>query len=370
MMWLAFLAVALLGAGTLLFRVRADQGVAVDPVAHFRSQLSEIEADEQAGTIDPESAAAAKLELQRRLLKASKSSADMVSADQSLSSAIVGALAAGIVVVAAALYGVLGSPGAPAAPQSAAAAEQDQFAAETGMTLAEAFDNMSSHVRANPADAEAKQMLGLLARRAREAGDVVTAADAFGELAQLDPGQPNWRASELEAFIAHAGGQITPAARLVLAGLLSEAPDHPAGQYYLGLLRLQAGDEAGARAVWTALADRSAANAPWMPQLRRQLGALGVAPPALSADDIATVDAMTDVEREDFMQQMLARLESRLADNPQDPEGWLMLARSKLALGDREGAIAALEAGISTNPGENSAELQAFLDNVRANPDL
>ncbi|MBO6504525.1 MAG: c-type cytochrome biogenesis protein CcmI [Kordiimonadaceae bacterium] len=371
MIWLALISVAVLGLLVLLFRVRAEDDAAVDPVAHFKTQLSEIDADEKAGTIDAANAASARLELQRRLLRATKSGdSEAVATGISLTKNSTATVLAVVVVAAAALYALLGAPSVPSAPRTLAENQQQQFVEETGMSISEAFDRMQQGLNADPGNAEARQMLGRLARLARSSGDNVTAANAFNQLAQLDPANSNWKASELEAFIAHGRGQITPAARLVLAELLSVSPEHPAGQYYLGLLRLQAGDEAGARAVWTALADRSAPDAPWMAQLRQQLSGLGVAPPALSAEDVAVVDAMTEAEREDFMRQMLARLETRLESNPQDPAGWLMLARSKLALGDRKGAITAVEQGIAANPSEKTTELQAFLDNLLENPDL
>ena len=371
MIWFSLSLVGALGLLVLLFRLRADDRVAVDPVAHFKSQLSEIDADEKTGSIDAESAASARLELQRRLLRASRQTSDAQAAEgSSLGLKVLTTLVVVVGVCAAGLYALFGAPEVPASPRSLAENQQKQFVEETGMSIGEAYERMQEGLSAAPEDAEAQQMLGRLARLVRSSGDNVTAANAFNQLAQLEPSNANWKASELEAFIAHGRGQITPAARLVLAELLSISPQHPAGQYYLGLFRLQLGDEAGARSIWTALADRSAANAPWMPQLRQQLSGLGVAPPALSADDVAVVDAMTDAEREDFMQQMLARLESRLESNPQDTAGWLMLARSKLALGDRNGAIAALEQGIAANPSEKTNELQAFLDNLLQNPDL
>lgn len=371
MIWLALVLVAVLGLFVLLFHLRADDAAAVDPVAHFKAQLSEIDADEKAGAIDAENAASARLELQRRLLRASENAdSGKAATGNSLGSKPLVALVAAVSVAAAGLYVLLGAPSVPSAPRTLAENQQKQFVEETGMSISEAFDRMQQGLNAAPGDTEARQMLGRLARLARASGDNVTAANAFNQLAQLEPGNPNWKASELEAFIAHGRGQITPAARLVLAELLSISSDHPAGQYYLGMLRLQAGDQDGARAIWTALADRSSADAPWMPQLRQQLASLGVAPPALSEEDVAVVDAMTDAEREDFMRQMLARLEARLESNAQDPAGWLMLARSKLALGDRNGAITALEQGIAANPSEKTTELQAFLDNLLQNPDL
>jgi cytochrome c-type biogenesis protein CcmH len=147
-------------------------------------------------------------------------------------------------------------------------------------------------------------------------------------------------------------------------------PDHPAGQFYVGLAQLQGGNEAGAKAVWLALADRSAEDAPWMPLVRRQLAALGVTPPNLSSEDLNAVNSMTTEEREIFIQSMMQRLEDRLESSPNDPDGWAMLARSQLAMGDKNAAIETLKRGISSVSGEKSADLQAFLDNLLTNSDL
>lgn len=368
MIWVFLVVLAVAGCGVLFFRVGYAPENAVDPVEHYRAQLNEIDADEQRGAIDADSAQAARLELKRRLLRLEHSDQQPVPERQlSAGNTLVWFGSAGVLVAAAGLYLLLGSPGTPAANPSPRVQATSQLIEETGMTVGQALEQMRTHLKSNPRDMEGWRILG---RTARTVGDYVTAAEAFSELARMNPDEPNWRADELEAYIAHAGGQVTPAARLVLAALLDKAPQHPAGQYYLGVTRLQAGDEAGARAAWTALADQSAADAPWMPQVRRQLSALGVAPPALSERDVAMVDGMSEEEREAFMASMLARLESRLESDPSDPQGWLMLARSRLALGNRTGAMEALQQGIAANPGEKSVDLQAFLDNLIENPDL
>ena len=369
MIWLLFLTLAILGLLILFLKLEGGTGVVVDPVAHYHAQLAEIEADEEQGSIDAEGARAARLELQRRLLKAGKATGPEPSPDNagSLSIRAIGSFVVVILAVAVGVYALLGNPGVPAARPSPVEQASSRLVEDTGVTMGQALEQVREHLDANPEDVQGWKVL---AQTARAVGDFATAAQAYGELARMEASDVNWRANELEAYIAHAGGQITPAARLVLAALISEAPDHPAGQYYLGLVRLQSGDEAGARAVWTTLADRSSPQAPWMPRLRQQLGTLGVSPPALSERDVAVVDAMSEEEREAFMLQMLERLENRLESDPADPEGWLMLARSKLALGDKTGAIRALQSGISANPGANASQLQAFLDNLLENPNL
>ncbi len=367
MIWLLLALLAIAGLTVLFAGSRPVTGGTVDPVAHYRAQLDEIDADEARGAIDTDSAKAARIELQRRLLRAGQQDVVIAPHSSPLGPKKVGVAAAIFLAFAAGLYALMGSPGTPAVTSSPRQEAANQQVDNTGMTLGQALEQVRTHLEDNPRDMEGWRVL---ASTARSVADYVTAAQAYGELAQMNPDEPNWRANELEAYIAHAGGQLTPAARLVLAALIDKAPDHPAGQYYLGLAQVQSGNEAAARATWTALADRSSADAPWMPQLRQQLSALGVAPPALSDRDIAVVDAMSEEEREAFMASMLARLEDRLDSDPSDTRGWLMLARSKLALGDREAAITALESGIAANPGEKSVELQAFLDNLQENPDL
>ncbi|MFC4346437.1 c-type cytochrome biogenesis protein CcmI [Kordiimonas lipolytica] len=362
MIWLLLVLTALLAAATLIMGRR--RGETVDPLDHYRAQLEEISEDEARGMVDAESARAAKLEVERRILKAAKQQtrAGSAAGDGRLPFLIAGAA----LVAAFALYGFMGRPTLPAKPGMVVSG-LDQLVEEGGMTFGEAIKTIKKHLRDNPLDMKAWEVL---AKTARSVRDFSTAANAFSKLAELDPANATWRAQQLEAMIAMSSGQISPSARLVLAGLIQDFPDHAAGQYYLGLARLQAGDEMGAKAAWTALADRSSPDAPWMPMLQRQLSTLGVAPPKLTQDQMASVEGMTEEERQAFIASMMERLEARLESAPDDPQGWLMLARSHLTLGDKEAAIDALERGLSHVSGEKAAGLQAFLDNLRSDPNL
>ena len=381
MIWLIFALLIALGL-LVLFSGRGSADTAVDPVAHYKAQLAEIDADEARGMIDSESAQAARLEVQRRLLRANADAENPISDSETVSAlesasksesalknnsfppAVYAGAALTLIVFAGGFYSLLGSPGTPAAPPPQRQTAENQLLEEGGITMGQAAEQVKAHLAENPRD---MQGWLVLAKTASSIGDYPAAVSAYSALADMNPGEPNYRIEEFEAYMAHAGGQITPAARLVLAALLDTSPDHPAGQYYLGLAHLQTGNESAARAVWTALADRSTADAPWMPTLTRQLQGLGVRPPGLSDEDIAVVNNMSDSEREAFLNSMLVRLQSKLDSDPTDTTGWLMLARSKLTMGDKKGAIDTLKSGISANPGDKSAELQAFLDNVEMN---
>lgn len=69
------------------------------------------------------------------------------------------------------------------------------------------------------------------------------------------------------ALVAHANGEVVPAARLAFDRASRLAPDHPAPGYFLGLAWLQSGDADRALATWRALRAKSADDAPWVPML-------------------------------------------------------------------------------------------------------
>lgn len=367
MIWITFALLLASSAVLLVFRVKGEDTVA-DPVAHFKAQLAEVDEDEARGAIDENSAQTARIELKRRILRVTEQAeAEPALTGKNLPKSVLSiSILVVSVLLSGAMYSQLGSPGTPASASQKTQAATDRPLEEGGPTLGSALQQVQDHLSRNPRDTEG---WNVLARTARSVGDYALAAEAYGELARLEPNEPNWRVEEFEAYLAHGGGKVTPAAQLVLSALLSEREDHPAGQYYLGLTRLQSGDADGARAIWTALADRSARDAPWMPALQNQLQSLGVNPPALSARDMAVVEGMSDEDRFAFIQSMLDRLENRLDSAPNDPEGWLMLARSYLALGDKDAAISSLNRGISVIRPEDSGQLRAFLDNISADTD-
>lgn len=363
MIWL-FLILMLVSAALILLRGERRPAAGLDPVAHYKAQLQELDADRARGAIDDTSAAAAKVEIERRILKVARADSDSTLKAGARSTVI--PLLVVLIGLPAAFYALAGSPDLPAKPGFIAEGRHMQVE-EGGPTFDEAMEAIRAHLKDSPDD---KKGWEVLAKTARAVRDYSVAANAFDRLAELEPEDVKWRVQQFEAMLAMAGGQVTPASRLVLARVLNEEPGHPAAQYYLGLAYEQMGQPDKARATWTALADRSTPDAPWMGPLREKLAGLGVNPPKLSADEMAAVNSMSVEDREAFIASMIERLATRLEENPDDAEGWMMLARSQASLGNREAAIAALERGISLMDPAKAAPLQAMLDNLRARPNL
>lgn len=76
-----------------------------------------------------------------------------------------------------------------------------------------------------------------------------------------------------QALTMHAGGFVTPAARLAFNRASQFSPDSPAPQYFLGLAWLQEGNAKAAIAEWQKLRATSPASAPWLPDLDEKIAA-------------------------------------------------------------------------------------------------
>lgn len=85
------------------------------------------------------------------------------------------------------------------------------------------------------------------------------------------PGDVNLWVQLGVALVAHADGEVVPAARLAFDRASRLAPDHPAPTYYLGLAWMQAGEAERALAVWRPLLAETPADAPWRANLEQQV---------------------------------------------------------------------------------------------------
>jgi len=70
-----------------------------------------------------------------------------------------------------------------------------------------------------------------------------------------------------------------------------------------------------------------------------------------TAADVAAASAMKPSEQRQMAEGMVAQLETRLKSEPRNLDGWVMLIRSRMTLGEAAKAKAALEAAVKANPG-------------------
>jgi cytochrome c-type biogenesis protein CcmH len=367
MLWLGFALLALVALAFLLWPLlrhrHAEAGRKVHDLAVYRAQLDEVAQEQARGALTEAEAAAAKLEIQRRLLRADAAT-DPVSPHRAgrgirIATMIVLAL---VPLLGGGLYLALGRPDAAEfnLAQARIRAEREaQLRQDTERMIAQLRERLA----ASPDRADGWLLLGrslLLTERPAEA------VEALDRAIVLQPGEVEAYALRAEALTLAADGSVTDAAQRDFRAVLEREPQHPGARYYLGLARLQQGDTRGAYDDWYALAADSPADAPWLEtvhgRLRELAPRLGIAlaqavpqpkPAEAPGPDRSQVEAaqqMSESERAEMIRGMVDRLAERLKENPDDADGWLRLARAREVLGEVDAAREALRRAVVLQP--------------------
>jgi len=311
---------------------RLDSDTAV-----YRDQLAEVERERAAGTLPDSDAAAARTEIERRLLTAAEADRRLARPRTSSSASwhrfLTPAVCLLIPLFALGLYLQLGQPGLPAAP----------FIGGPALAPAPAPDAVPTRDLAG----------ALAAARAR----LATAPD-----------DPNALSALGEALTWEADGVVTPPARDAFRHVLDRNPDDPRAMFYLGLHEAQSGDAKAALERWRALEHRSPADAPWLPSLRAEMQRVAraaglptpqsLAPPAgpgtsspapgmptPTPDQMQAMQGLTPEQRQQAIRGMVEGLDARLRAAPpgkaEDRDAWLRLANARKVLGENDRAVEA-----------------------------
>ncbi|PJI38907.1 c-type cytochrome biogenesis protein CcmI [Ferrovibrio sp.] len=373
MIWLGFIVLALATLGFLLWPLLRAQRQAADRKAHdiavYRAQLAEIDEELARGSLTEAEAGAAKLEIQRRLLRAD-ATAEGGGATASQRSVVTGAIAILLLVpmLGGGIYLAIGRPEATQVDVAALqqrAAREAKLHAETERMIAQLRERLA----AEPDRADGWLLLGRSLLTLDRADEAVPALDRF---IALRPQEADGYALRAEAQTLAADGSVTPQAQRDFRTVLERDPQHPGARYYLGLARLQEGDTRGAYDDWHALAADSPADAPWLDvvqarlrELAPRLGialaqavpepkpAIDTAPASASGPSREQMDAAQQMSAEDrnaMVRSMVERLAERLQENPDDADGWLRLARAREVLGEAEAAREALRRAVGVAP--------------------
>ncbi|PZU45977.1 MAG: hypothetical protein DI568_12115 [Sphingomonas sp.] len=158
-------------------------------------------------------------------------------------------------------YAVAGRPGLPSAPSERA---------PSNPALTPEAEKASKELLNNYGDVRAwLTMSDSLIREGRTETAIYVLQDALHAI----PGNADLWVQMGVALVAHADGEVVPAARLAFDRAARLAPEHPAPAYFLGLAWLQSGDVDSALSTWGTLRARSQDDAPWVPLLDRQIAA-------------------------------------------------------------------------------------------------
>ncbi|KXF78269.1 cytochrome C [Paramesorhizobium deserti] len=322
----------------------------------YRDQMREVEADAARGLIDPQSAEQARAEIARRMLKAEQEAGQGSSAPRSVQRArwLVLSAVLSVPLISWGLYALTGSPDMPAQPLAGRMASNPADG-----SVSELIARAEAHLAQNPDDGRGWDVLAPVYLRLGRADDAV---NAYRNAVRLQ-GESAERAFGLgEALATAAGGTITGDAQAMFERAAALDPGDVRPRFMIARGLMQEGKNEEAADMLQAFLDKAPADAPWRDQLGAAIAEIRNAAPASGPGqgDVEAAAKMAAEDRNEMINSMVAGLDERLKQNPDDLEGWKRLVRSYLVLGRRDDALAALKRGSDALAGEKRNDLMAF----------
>lgn len=227
-------------------------------IAVYRDQLAEVKSDRSRGLIAEPEAEAARVEIARRLIGASKEETggklNRGSRGRRRAAAMI--LLGGIPVMATLLYLSLGHPELPSAISSNLAISP------SGADLAALVARVENHLAEKPDDGRGWELLAPVYLRSGRTGDAVNARrNALRLLGETADRETNLG----EAIVADANGVVTADALAAFERAISLDGKQSKARFFLGLAAEQDGRRDDAERIWRALILSAPADAPWLP---------------------------------------------------------------------------------------------------------
>ena len=240
---------------------------------------------------------------------------------------------------------------------------------------------LEADARANPGDAAGWQRLGFAYF---DAGRFADAAQAYEKATEAAPRNAVLWSSLGEALVMASEDNPMPTRALVAFRKAAELdPKDPRARYFLAVSRDLQGNHKGAIDDWLALLADTPAGAPWEADLKRTIEQVGKindievasriasatgkrpepahpafgAIPGPSQEQLAAAGSIPPGEQRAMAEGMVARLEQKLASDPKNVDGWIMMMRSRKTLGQDAAATKALADAVAANPARK-AELE------------
>jgi cytochrome c-type biogenesis protein CcmH len=389
MLWIFFAAligVTLTWIGwPLLQPAPAREGRDAFDAVVYLDQLEELERDRARGLVDESQLEAARTEIERRLLAASRAEGIEANVKRAGPSHTRSHIILAVLVLLAVpaitvpLYFDLGSPHLPNLPfaeRTPVAPPSIGIAAQAQARLAAAEE------RANNAPDDPQGWFDL-GRFRLVSGDFDGAVEALARAMETSNNRADIASAYGEALSRQADGRVTAEARNAFTIARASNPGDPRARYFLALSDYQEGREEAALRAWSDLGRSAPEGAPWLPAVQarivetaRELGEAPtdwLPPPAPDTPrgpfagggptgaDIAAAQEMSPEDRQEMIRGMVANLAARLEDDPDDVEGWRRLARSREVLGDNEASSEAYDRALELDPDHPETLLRSAL---------
>lgn len=288
-------------------------------------------------------------------------------------------IAAAVIAIIAIAYAATRERGDADAP----AAQTSGQPAPSAATDPQAVIRMlQERVGANPRDGEGWALLGQAYFMTERYAD---AARSYRRATEIEANKADYWSAYGEATVMASERDPMPADALAaFQRAASLDPKDARARYFLAVARDLKGDHQGAIDDWLVLLADTPAGAPWEADLRRtieqvgkihniqvadRLAAVKPSPAAPGAGSMPVPDAVVTSgipgptreqmqaaaglpkgAQDQMVQGMIGSLEAKLKANPANVDGWIMLMRSRMTLGETAKAAAARDAAVSANP--------------------
>ncbi len=341
--------------------------------AVYRDQLQELDREIERGLLTTDEAAAARLEIQRRLLAADRTpgaSPTRVARSPGMAAAVFAVIAVGSIGT----YLWIGAPGVPDVPFSSRQMQAAAADTKERLSLEQSAEQLAAKLKANPSDAEGWLLYG---RTMATLNRWKAAVDAYRHAMALGQTGADVTADYGEMLVMEASGTVTPAAETAFQTVLKDDPKSGIARYYLAIAAGQAGEPKRAIAMLQALLADMPSDSPLRDQIGQRIAeaarSAGIPMPELArgtppasapaagpdANDVAAAARMSDEQRQAMIKSMVERLAAKQAADPTNLDGWLQLGRAYAVLHETDKAADAFDRAASLKPDDASIPLQA-----------
>jgi cytochrome c-type biogenesis protein CcmH len=352
----------------------------------YSDQLAELEKDHQQGRIGNQDKDSARLEIQRRMLASTKEieeqdSKKILQRPNPFNHMLIAVLLAFLIPsLALGTYIAVGKPNLPSLPfnkrvsKTAAKLNASPQTAHQQEGIGNMINSLQEKVKGNPKDIKSWELLGKTYLMKKQYSK---AAQTLQRALELTPDNLSMRAAFAESLTLAADGLVTKESEIEFKLVEKGIPGDPRAQFYLGLADYQRNNREAALKRWVSLEVDTPKNAPWRLMLearikkatketgidisalklaeitKRPIQTIKTKPdskkpnnsakiiPGPSQSQIAAAKNMATSDRQAMIKGMVTRLADRLAETPDDLDGWLRLARSYTVLNQPKEALKA-----------------------------
>jgi cytochrome c-type biogenesis protein CcmH len=214
---------------------------------------------------------------------------------------------------------------------------------------------LQKQLRADPSNVDGWHILGW---SYLQLGRFNEAVDAYERAVSIDPKQADLWSSLGEAVVLAGNAGVTDDALRDFHKAIAIDPTDLRARFFIGAAKGERGNPNGAIDEWMTLLRSSPPNAPWIASVRQKIEEVG------RANHINVAARLSELPKpvgspEAMARRMVDSLTAKLRADPKHPDGWIMLMRSQMVLGDTKGAIGALEDARAAYA-DNAAQRDAF----------